>query len=109
MVGLVFQSLLSLLLSRKRLFTAIRALPVYNTIIFLKYIYTMYIILCKLYIIHVYTSFCVNYYVKPADLTWLSYSPYLETRNRERTETSFSENGQSLQFFSPLINLLELA
>ena len=46
---------------------------------------------------HVYTSFCVKYYVKQADLTWLS--PYLETRNRERTETGFSENGQSLQFF----------
>ena len=107
MVGLVFQSLLSLLLSRKRLFTAIRALPVYNTIIFLKYIYTMYIILCKLYIIQIYTSFCVKYYVKPADPTWLS--PYLETRNRERTETGFSENGQSLQFFSPLVIFLELA
>ena len=58
---------------------------------------------------YVYISFCVNNNVKLADPTWLSYSPYLETRNRERTEKGFSENGQSLQFFCPLINLLELA
>ena len=58
---------------------------------------------------YVYISFCVYNSVELANPIWLSYSPYLETQNRERTETSFSENGQSLQFFSPLINFLELA